>query len=243
VLTRDPADVVAYAAQLAPRGIDVIAMPVTRTAPAADPRALARALATGPFAAIVVVSARGAAELVRVLADSSALAPPPEIWAIGPATLQALAVANVPAQHPPNVRDGADLARALVASGVTGRVLVPRAEDGRPEVVDILRASGAEVVDVAAYRTLAVAADDPALAAGRAALSAGAVCGVFAPSQVTALVTLLGPLDRLATRFCAIGETTAAALRVAGIAEPAVATAPTPEAFARAVAALCSPSA
>jgi uroporphyrinogen-III synthase len=241
VLTRDPADVVAYAAQLSPRGIDVIAMPVTRTAPASDPRALARALATGPFAAIVVVSARGAAELVRVLADASA--PAPEIWAIGPATLQALAAANVPAHHPPNVRDGADLARALVASGVTGRVLVPRAEDGRPEVVAILRASGAEVVDVAAYQTHAVAADDPALAAGRAALSAGAVCGVFAPSQVTALVTLLGPLDRLATRFCAIGETTAAALRVAGIAEPAVATAPTPEAFARAVAALCSPSA
>ncbi len=237
MLTRDPADVAAYAAQLAPRGIEAIAMPVTRWAPAADPGALARALATGPFEAIVVLSARGAAALARVLARTTA-----PIWAVGPATLQALAGAELEAYHPPAVRDGAGLAHALVASGITGRVLVPRADEGRTDAIDILRAADLEVVDVAAYRTVTVDANDPALAPGRVALAEGAVCGVFAPSQVTALAALLGPLDRLTTRFCAIGETTAAALRAAGI-EPRVAAAPTPEAFATALAALCSPAA
>ncbi len=208
-------------------------MPVTRWAPAADPEALARALATGPFDAIVVLSARGANALARVLARTTA-----PIWAVGPATLQALAGAELAAHHPPHVRDGAGLAHALVSSGITGRVLVPRADEGRTDVIEILRAANLEVVDVAAYRTVAVEADDPALGPGRAALADGAVCGVFAPSQVTALVALLGPLERLATRFCAIGETTAAALRAAGI-EARVAAAPTPEAFAAALAALC----
>ena len=239
MLTRDPADVAHFAAELAARGIDAIAMPVTRTAPAADPEALGRALATGAFAAIVVVSARGAAELVRALAGTR----PPAIWAVGPATLHALAAADLLAHHPPHVRDGAGLAHALLASGLSGRVLVPRAAEGRTEAIEILRAGGAEVVEVAAYRTITTASDDPALAAGRAALAEGAACGVFAPSQVTALAALVGPLDRLAAPFCAIGETTAAALRAAGILAPAVATVPTPEAFAAALAALCSPAA
>ncbi len=234
MLTRDPADAAAYAAQLAPRGIEVIAMPVTRTAPAADPEALARALATGPFAAIVIASARAASELVRALAGGEA----PEIWAVGPATQQALAAANLVAHHPPQVRDGEGLARALLARGVAGRVLVPRAEDGRLGAIALLRAAGVEVVDVIAYRTVAVVAADPALAAGRAALLQGAACGVFAPSQVAALAGVLGRLDQLATRFCAIGETTAAALRAHGVA-PTTASAPTPEAFAAALAALC----
>jgi uroporphyrinogen-III synthase len=44
-------------------------------------------------------------------------------------------------------------------------------------------------------------------------------------------------------RFCAIGETTAAALRAAGIAEVAVAQAPTPEGMANAVRSVYPPSA
>ena len=71
------------------------------------------------------------------------------------------------------------------------------------------------------------------LAAGRADV----VC-VFAPSQVTALRAIVGDLGGLTTRFAAIGDTTAAALREAGVAEVAVASAPTPEGLAMAVSAV-----
>ena len=209
-------------------------MPVVTTAPAADPDALPRALATGPFAAIVVASPRAAAELVR--AGGAAAGP---VWAVGPATERALADASVAAHHPSGVRTGADLARALVAAmAVAGkRVLLPRAEHGRTEAIEILRGAGADVVDVIAYRSIAAAADDPAIARGLVALRAGRaeICAVFAPSQVAALSALVGPLRAVATRFCAIGETTAAALRTEGVHELAVAREPTPQGVAEAV--------
>ena len=222
VLTRESVE--AYAAALAP--LDVVAMPVTRSAPPPDPDAIARALAR-PYAAIVVASAR-AAEAVKHA--------PGEIWAVGPATRRVLAHAI----HPDGVRDAAGLARALVAarSLAGARVIVPRAEDGRTEAIEILRAAGAEVDDVIAYRTVAVGAGDPAVAAGRELLAshAAAACCVFAPSQVAALLAIVGPLAGIPTAFCAIGETTAAALRAAGIARPIVAATPTPEGLARAIA-------
>jgi uroporphyrinogen-III synthase len=234
VLTRDPADAQTYATHLAPLGLEIVAMPVTRTVAPADPTALARALATGPFAAILVASPRAAHELARATTEPLA-----NIWAVGPATRRALEILKLAAHHPAGVRDAAELARALVTSQPPAgtRVLVPRAEEGRMEALEILAAAGAEVVSVIAYRTVAVPADDPAIARGLAVLRAGdaAVCAVFAPSQVTALAAIVGPLASVATRFCAIGETTAAALRDAGVLEVAVAPTPTPEGMARAL--------
>ena len=61
-----------------------------------------------------------------------------------------------------------------------------------------------------------------------------AVCCVFAPSQVAALAQIVR-LPELHTRMCAIGETTAAAVRGAGVSEVAVAVTPTPEGIAQAV--------
>jgi len=230
VLTRDPADAQAYAAALAP--LEIVAMPVTKTIPGDD--SLSRALEDS-FDAILVASPRAAHELARAAADRTL----PPVWAVGPATRRALEIAKLPAHHPADVRDGVELARAWLAStDARGkRVLVPRAEEGRTEPLAILRDAGAYVTDVIAYRTIATAADDPALARGAQLLVAGdaAICAVFAPSQVAALATVLGPLAAIATRFCAIGETTAAALRAAGIAEVAVASVPSPEGMAQAV--------
>jgi len=234
VLTRDPVDAQAYIASLRAIGVEGVAMPVTRTAAPADPGALARALATGPFAAIVIASPRAAHELARATPHEL-----PEVWAVGPATKRALEIAKIAAHHPSDVRDGAELARALVGQRALAgkRVLVPRAEEGRVEALDILRAAGADVVDVIAYRTVPVTADDAGIAPGLALLRAGGAvaCCVFAPSQVRALAAVAGELSALATRFCAIGETTAAALREAGVGAVAVAPTPTPEGIARAV--------
>ena len=231
-----------YADALRALALDPVAMPVTRCVPPDDPAALPAALSRGehaaPLAAIVVASARAADALIAARGDL----PLPEVWAVGPATARALSAAGIAAHVPPVAKDGATLAHALIAARPLAgrRVLVPRAEDGRDDAIDALRAAGAEVEAVVAYRTVAVAADDPAIARGLELLARGeaAVCAVFAPSQAAALDAVI-PLAKVATRFVAIGETTARSLRDRGVVCIA-ADQPTPEGLARAVRAVYS---
>jgi uroporphyrinogen-III synthase len=239
IVTRDADGAAAYEAALAHLGLVVIAMPVTRIEPPEDPTALARAIARGDHAAIVVASARAA----EALAAAAGRTPLPEVWAVGPATVRRLAESQIAAVWPEGVRDGAGLAQALVARrDITGqRVLVPRAEDGRDEILETLEAAGAIVDAVTAYRTVPCAPDDPHLARGKELLATGAaaVCAVFAPSQVAALDALVG-IRAITAIFAAIGATTAAALVDAGAARTnvVVADTPTPEGIAKAVAAV-----
>ncbi len=238
VLTRELDAGSAYATALASLGLISIAMPVTRTAPPADPDALSRAIGTGGHAAIVIASARAAAALAEARGGRAL----PEVWAVGPATQRALYLAGIPAVHPEHVHDAASLAHALLAGrSLAGRrVLVPRAEHGREEAIEIFRAGGAEVDDVIAYRTVPAPADDPAVAAGAELLTGrrAEVTCVFAPSQATALAAIVGDLGALTTTFAAIGDTTGATLQTLGVRAVAVASVPTPEGLANAVAAV-----
>ncbi|MGE0549966.1 MAG: uroporphyrinogen-III synthase [Kofleriaceae bacterium] len=240
VITRELEASAAYVTALEQLELSCVAMPVTRTAPARDPRALVRALDEGNYAAIVVASPRAAAALTI-----RGEAPLPEVWAVGPATARALAGSGIAAVQPAEAHDAASLAHVLLAErSLAGRrVLVPRAEDGRDEAISILRAAGVDVRDVVAYRTIAAPIDDPALVRGRDLLSSGdaAVCAVFAPSQVTALAGIVGPLARLRTTFAAIGVTTATALHDVGVTKVAVANSPTPGGIANAIAAVYPP--
>lgn len=245
VFTREVDASSAYVSALAALGLEIVAMPLTRSEPPRDPGALARALEAGGHAAIVIASARGAAALVEAASGVRVHPTLPEVWAVGPATLRALVAGGIHAIHPPGSHDGASLAHALVTErSLDGRrVLVARAEDGREEAMAILRAAGAIVDDVPVYRTVPSPVDDPALARGRELLLGGRanICVVFAPSQVTALAALVGPLAERHTQFAAIGDTTAAVLREAGVATVAVATVPTPEGLANAIAAVYPP--
>jgi uroporphyrinogen-III synthase len=235
VVTRDSVAAQPYAAALAPLGLEVVAMPVTRVAAPADPAALAAALA-GDHDAIVCASARAADALVA--SGPTRRHTWPHVWAVGPATARRLAEAGIAATVPPGARDGATLAAAMISEGVAGlRILAPRAEEGREEAIAMLRAAGAIVDDVVAYRMVPVPPDDAALTAGRELLTSGraAVCAAFAPSQVRALDAIVA-VRALPTAFVAIGETTAAAFAAAGAASVAVAATPTPEGIANAVA-------
>lgn len=213
-------------------GFEVVAMPVT-TYQAVDAAPLVGALARADYGAVVVASARVA----------RALAPHPRpscpVWAVGPATGRALVAAGgFEVVAHPSVHDAASLGRELAsAHGLRHRrILVPRAEDGRDEAIAVLRAAHFEVDVVTVYRTVVAAADDPAVVHGRDLLTAGlATVGcVFAPSQATALATLLD-LPAIVTRWVAIGATTANALRAVGATAVAVALTPTPEGIANAV--------
>ena len=242
VITRDVDGGSPYAGALEALGLEAVMMPVTQTAPPADPDALVRAMERGGYQAILCASAKAAGAIIRAKGHT----PIPEVWAVGPATARVLAEAHLSPILPDTARDGASLARALVSQrDLAGkRVLVPRAEDGREDGIAILRAAEIIVDDIVAYRTIPVAADDPAIARGRALLATGqaAVCCVFAPSQVAALDALIG-VRSIDTRFAAIGETTAEALRDAGAEVIAIAATPTPEGIAKAVASVYPPKA
>ncbi len=143
----------------------------------------------------------------------------PRLAVVGQATARRLAARLRAPDVVPGEASGAALAAAL-ASRVGGhRVLVPRAADGRPELVAGLTAAGAEVVAPLAYRTLA--APPEALAPLGEALRAGRVDAVLfaSPSAVRSVVAALGAARELLAGvvLAAIGPTTAAQLESLGL--------------------------
>lgn len=143
----------------------------------------------------------------------------PRLAVVGTATARAIAASlREPDLVPAEAR--AEALAAALAPEVRGRwVLVPRAEEGRPELVNGLVKAGAAVEAPAAYRTLL--ASPESLEPLVAALEQGAVDAVtFAsPSAVRSVVAALGGRAGLLKRtvLAAIGPTTAAELRAAGL--------------------------
>ncbi|GEJ57980.1 uroporphyrinogen-III synthase [Anaeromyxobacter diazotrophicus] len=142
----------------------------------------------------------------------------PRLAAVGRATAAQLARLVRPPDLVPGEARGEALAAALAPQVRGLRVLVPRAEEGRPELVEGLVAAGATVVAPPAYRT--VPAPPEALAELAAALAQGAVDAVaFAsPSAVRSVAAALGAGRDLLGRaaLAAIGPTTAAELQLLG---------------------------
>ncbi len=166
-----------------------------------------------------------AAAVERTAARAAELGIPPAALArprlavIGAGTAKRLArLLRAPDLVPPDAR-GESLAAALAGQVKGLRVLVPRPEESRPELVEGLARAGAEVVAPVAYRT--VPAPPESLQPLAAALRAGAVDAVaFAsPSAVRSVVAALGPGAILLLRcaLAAMGPTTAAELRAHGL--------------------------
>ena len=256
VLTRDTLRSSEYIAALAQHGIIAVCLPVTHTSEALDQAALlgaARVVAT--YDVIGFASHASVRPFVTALAATArSLGPTTTVVAVGVATQRTLAEHAIHATvaQPANAEGLAATVLAQLAAqqrlgrGAPARVLLPRAQDGRPEAAVALRHAGLIVDEVIAYRTLArplVSLSD-AETQLLSALRNGdiAVLCVFAPSQVAALATLLGTglstglglPPTIAQRVIAIGDTTAQALYRAGITNVIVAQAPTPDALAAA---------
>ncbi|MBK9519812.1 MAG: uroporphyrinogen-III synthase [Anaeromyxobacter sp.] len=156
---------------------------------------------------------------------------------VGPATAARLAELVREPDLMPTDHTGAALAASLARHVAGQAVLLPRAAEGRPELLEGLSAAGARVTAPVAYRTVAVA---PAtLAPLGDALAAGRVDAVaFAsPSAVKSVVAALGARAPLlgGALLGAIGPTTAAALAEAGFEAGAVAGEHTAEGLAAAL--------
>jgi uroporphyrinogen III methyltransferase/synthase len=216
VVTRARAQASGLVKRLAELGATPIEVPTIEIEPAPasilDP-AIGR---LSEYAWVVFTSANAVSAVLDRVPDARALASV-RIAAVGPGTAAALASYRLV----PDLMPASELAAALVPAfpgPPSGKVLFPRAESGRDELVDGLRHLGWEVDVVPAYRTVPVPVPDALKAA---AASADAVC-FTSSSTVTSFVSALGVGSVPRVVVC-IGPVTAETALSLGLAVTAVA--------------------
>jgi len=138
------------------------------------------------------------------------------VAAVGPATSEAAAAAGFLVGHMAEEFQGKALATELGSELAGKKVLLPQSDLAASELAAELRAGGAEVTQVTAYRTLEAdtAAPESVEAVRRGAVD---VVSFFSGSSFQALAHRIGmePLQRVA--IAAIGPVTAGAIRSAGL--------------------------
>ncbi|HEX8243093.1 MAG TPA: uroporphyrinogen-III C-methyltransferase [Longimicrobium sp.] len=221
VVTRARAQASDLAAALEELGAEVVQLPVIRIADPEDPAPLRQAAeCAGGFDWIVFTSVNGVSRFFSVLGetgrDARALAGV-RVCAIGPATAAEAAKHGIRADLVPGEFVAEAAVEALAAAGVTGkRILLPRAEVARAVLPDGLRARGAEVVEVTAYRTVQDGAGADEV---RRRLEAGEIDLVtFTASSTVRNFAELAGASAGAARVASIGPVTSATVRELGMA-------------------------
>ena len=189
----------------------------------------------GTYAWAVVTSANGARAIVRAASRSESDLRRTSWAAIGQATRHVLEAEGIEVELQPTRASGRAIA-AQVPFEAGDRVLVVRGDLAEEDAAIVLRARGAEVDDVVAYRTTeAPEASRPMLSR---ALAAGSFAAVLfsSGSTVRGLVALAGAesLEISSIPAVCIGPETATAAMEAGFRVLAVS--PTPDAAALATA-------
>ena len=146
--------------RLSELGAEVIEMPAIRIAPPEDPDPLQKAIGgLAEFDWIVFTSANGVEMFFRYLTDAGldarALANC-KVCSIGPVTAERLIGFGVRPDAQPQKFLGAEIARTLEGlEELAGRkILCPRSDIAPRDLVDAMEAGGADVMEVAAYRTV-----------------------------------------------------------------------------------------
>jgi len=216
-VTRDEGPDGELATALRARGLEPVACPVVATAPGPEPERLADAarhleryhwlVAASQRGVLAVIEARDGAPLPQALRAAA-------VGARTAALLEAHGAGGVLTASRPGAQALIEALRGADAWEERA-VLIPRALDGGTDLGEALRAMGARVDEIPAYRTIerppADVASDWAAARPDAAV-------VASPSAARALVAGVGAeaLRRLAA-VVAIGPTTRAALEDLGV--------------------------
>lgn len=187
-------------------GFSVVEAPSIAIVPAWDPSDLQQArdaLRSGAYNWIVLASPNAGRELVNELSTTNVVC--------GSSTARALGLDRVAVALD---RFSARAALSAIRWQSGDRVLIPRAAEGRDELIDGLRLRGIEVDAPPAYRTIAVAE-------ARERLNQGGidVVTLCSPSAVRSVATAV-PVN---CRVVCLGETTATAAREMGVYPDAVA--------------------
>jgi hydroxymethylbilane synthase len=193
--------------------------------PGGDLDAAVRLLQT--YAWVVITSANGARAILRAAERVFTALETPRWAAIGAATRRILEHEGIEVDFQPKQASSMAIAAELpVAHG--DRVLLVRGDLADPELAVALRARGAEVDDVVAYRTREAPEDSRALL--RRAVADGTINAVVftSGSTVRGLVALAraDTLDVASIPSVCIGPETAAEARDAGFSVMAVSAAP-----------------
>lgn len=208
VLNTRPAEQAAELSQLLrAAGLSVAQAPAIAVVAAWDPGQLEearRALRSGAYTWVVLASPNAGRELLNDLLANAQIV-------CGTSTARTLGLDRVAVALD---RFSASAALGAVTWRPGERVLIPRAAEGRDELVDGLRSLGLEVDAPIAYRTIAVDA-------ARQRLNHGGidVVTLCSPSAVRSVAAAI-PSD---CRVVCLGQTTAAAARELGVRVDAVA--------------------
>lgn len=231
VVTRARAQAGTLRALLEAEGADVLEFPTIRVGPPEDFGPLDRAIARLDRYRWVVFTSRNAVRAVcdrmRGLGRDPSMLGVAKLAAIGPGTAEALRSAGLSVELAP----GEFVAEALVDAFGTvdlsgAAVLLPRAASARGVLPEGLRARGAAVDVVAAYRTEAERDQAPDIRRRLAAEPVDAVT-FTSSSTVTHFVELLdGDVERVvgSALVACIGPVTAATARQCGLHVAVVAT-------------------
>jgi len=223
VVTRPEGQAQELCSRLRALGAEPILFPTIAIAPPEAGGPLDQAIARLPdYDWVIFTSVNGVdhfwARLVEVSRSSGAdgqdeLSIRARVAAIGPATAEALRQRGAPVHLiPAEYRAEAILDEIGDVAGQ--RILLPRADIARPALADGLRAAGAQVDDVSAYRT--VRGEPPAAAFD--ALRAGVDVVIFTSSStVRHFVSLTQGLDFGSPLIACIGPVTAATAREVGL--------------------------
>jgi uroporphyrinogen III methyltransferase/synthase len=198
LVTRPRAQAQALVEQLEAAGAEAIVAPAIRIVPPEDRGPLLRAAADcARFDWIVVTSSNAVDAFADAVAESNGrIAPETRVCAVGTRTAARLRERGIPVTLVPDEFRAEALVAAMATStplaGAT--VLLPRSEIAREIVADGLRAAGADVTDVVAYRTIPDDADAGELDV-RQQLVAGRLDAVTftSGSAVRAFVQMVGP--------------------------------------------------
>ncbi|MFO0724857.1 MAG: uroporphyrinogen-III synthase [Myxococcota bacterium] len=198
-------------------------LPCLEIGPPADPQALEAAARRALDADLLVfVSERAAERFLRAAASVSAVLTDKPAAAVGAKTAAYLARAGFREVITPQVFRGEALLRALEArlgGRMAGlRVVVPRAPEGRTELIDGLKAAGAAVDAPEAYRLLI---PGPASEAERQLAEAAEIVTFLSGRAIDGFLERLGEASGrallLARRVAVIGPVAADRARALGV--------------------------
>lgn len=233
LITRPEGQSDEMAEALRDQGAEPVELPTVQIVPPTDPARLTRhVLRAGSYAWAIFTSVNGVDAVFEVIEREgldARLFGGVRIAAIGPATSAALARHGVRADVVPAEFRGEAVAEAIFARDpdlTNKRVLIPRAEVAREILPEMLRARGAHVDVVPAYRTLPVPPEGFAAIRERLAQGAIDIVAFTSSSTVERLVEGLGDAARrlLATpQVACIGPITADTARRLGLTPHVVA--------------------
>jgi uroporphyrinogen-III synthase len=237
LVTRSTEQSAGLAERLRARGAEVVLVPMVRTSAPDDPRPFHDALRSlGGSDWLLLTSANAVHALADAIRPAGAGLPATlRLASAGPATTEAIR-SRLPGRAVTAEATGAHgsegLARALALVDVRGaRMLFPVSDRSPAVLADILRARGATVEVVVAYRTMTPEGVGERL---RAALAGGLDAVTFASPSAVEAFAAFGQAG-CGVPAVVIGPSTASAARAVGFTVAATADAATEEGLAAAV--------